>query len=492
MQEATKARIEGKHKLCYDLCTQLLQSSSESSISLTEKEKAELYENLSICCYYVREIEQGRKYCDLVFSSCASDTIKNITVWNASYYAFGLKFKKQRRIDLNLPQGYVVTSSSIVSNSNRYILNVRTVNYKLTKDGDYIKRFGDRIITINRMVELNSFDSEIKESFVFDFPFPFPNYVSGIEDVRLCTLGEEIIYMGNSRETNSQARIQMIYGTYCNNGNKEIDSFINFQNMINTLPENDARPIKISIRVDFLSSFGFKLNESQQTNEIQTVQDKSSSRLSNENVAIQDREEIKRIVNQVSLNIKSNRKLSSLGKSYKVIEVHPGSRCEKNWIPYEYKEKLRFIYSWSPFEIYELTSIDDPSSLKQVCSLSVPIFDGSFRGSSGLIPFKDGYLAMIHQTHVAKVRKYLHRFIWFPSSIIMSKRNEDLTSFIPLIKRSHLFFFKQEGVEYSVGMTRRNKTECDAENEIIIAHSVRDEECYLSVIDEAQIEQLLY
>lgn len=147
-------------------------------------------------------------------------------------------------------------------------------------------------------------------------------------------------------------------------------------------------------------------------------------------------------------------------------------RCEKNWLPFIFKDELHLVYGYSPFLIYK------PNLESGICEIAFSNdseFDLShFRGSAAPIPFDDGYLMMVHEVGAYDNRRYYyHRFLKLDNELNVKKLSKP-------------FVFKNNGVEYCLSMTLDH-----LENELIIPIGVEDREAYLCKIKIEHVRELL-
>ncbi len=99
----------------------------------------------------------------------------------------------------------------------------------------------------------------------------------------------------------------------------------------------------------------------------------------------------------------------------------PG-RHEKNWIPFIKDGTNMFVYSIEPTRIFSESGAEISRSRLPNASLGLA---RNLRGSSQMIPFQDGYLAVVHETEIPKERIYFHRFVYFnaaASPVAMTQR----------------------------------------------------------------------
>ena len=75
------------------------------------------------------------------------------------------------------------------------MLNVRYVDYKLQRSGDYVYKDGSNVHTRNAYVLMDK-NFNVKEKKLFDSVFDYSCRIRGVEDVRIVSHGEKIHYMG--------------------------------------------------------------------------------------------------------------------------------------------------------------------------------------------------------------------------------------------------------------------------------------------------------
>lgn len=149
------------------------------------------------------------------------------------------------------------------------------------------------------------------------------------------------------------------------------------------------------------------------------------------------------------------------------------ARCEKNWLPFVKDGDLHLIYCYEPFTIYK-------PDLET--GHSTTLFSGSdqndysnFRGSAPPIPWKDGYLFLIHEVVQKQdlTRTMLHRLVFFDQQF--------------QIKRLSLpFIFDHLGIEYCCGFALDHSN-----TQLIFAVGLEDKEAHLYFVDCTEIEMML-
>jgi FkbM family methyltransferase len=145
-------------------------------------------------------------------------------------------------------------------------------------------------------------------------------------------------------------------------------------------------------------------------------------------------------------------------------------QCEKNWLPLVRGNEVLFIYNIGPFQLYRLnTDTGAVKVLKHQALCDENIND--FRGSAPPIPYKDGWLAAIHQVYHDNPRNYFHRLVWF---------DFDFTT----IKYSDLFYFQDVDIEYTLAL-------CHSEEGLLIPYSFRDSSAVIAVLEYAEVDRML-
>ena len=126
--------------------------------------------------------------------------------------------------------------------------------------------------------------------------------------------------------------------------------------------------------------------------------------------------------------------------------------CEKNWMPIA--DTGQWVYSVSPSII-----MHDGGFLSTDPSSDLP---SNLRGSSQLVPWKDGYLGVTHEVTWEPTRYYWHRFVYFDSRGFAVSATEP-------------FYFLSPGIEFANGITLWN-------DKVIVSFGHADERALLAVI----------
>ena len=155
---------------------------------------------------------------------------------------------------------------------------------------------------------------------------------------------------------------------------------------------------------------------------------------------------------------------SSVVESY-LIQSPFGSSREKNWMPFVSDGKLCAIHTMNPLTIVEISERGATVSLQK--PLKVP---KDLLGSSQLVPWKDGWLCIVHERSRGKRHLYKHRFVYFD-------RSWDVAISEP-------FYWKEYGVEFCCGLAVHDGT-------VAVGIGVNDSEAIIAQFEEADIDGLL-
>mgnify|MGYP006919332625 CR=1 FL=1 len=121
----------------------------------------------------------------------------------------------------------------------------------------------------------------------------------------------------------------------------------------------------------------------------------------------------------------------------------PDSYCEKNWMPIIDKP-YQYVKWTNPTEIIKM----DPKTGKSETihfNENIVSISGDIRGGSQLIPYNDGYIAVIHEVDLFNSREGRKDAIYYHRFIIWDKDWN-------IINYSQLFHFMNAQVEFCIGM----------------------------------------
>lgn len=153
---------------------------------------------------------------------------------------------------------------------------------------------------------------------------------------------------------------------------------------------------------------------------------------------------------------------------------NPDSYCEKNWMPF-IDLPYHYVKWCNPTEIVK---VDPVSGTCETVYLGkyMPFFR-DFRGGSQVIPFDDGYLALVHEVNLfndevgRKDGNYYHRFLYWDKNFNLTKYSDDFT-------------FMGGSIEFAVGM-------CKFDNDILISFGFLDNASYVLRTNKELIKSLL-
>lgn len=196
---------------------------------------------------------------------------------------------------------------------------------------------------------------------------------------------------------------------------------------------------------------------------------------------------------------------NSKGVVYELIplSITKDIQCEKNWTPFPLTDDavsavngivktVDFIYAWQPFCIYTF----DLQQRKYEMAHQIKLFDNknlsTFRGSSSPIPYKDGYLCLVHHIYHATSRKYFHRLVWVaePSEYESLLAHDDMNGVNDVVRYSSLcryslpFYFQKAGVEFNLSITHSPQG-------LIVTNSDNDSTSFINIIDYHIINNML-
>lgn len=145
----------------------------------------------------------------------------------------------------------------------------------------------------------------------------------------------------------------------------------------------------------------------------------------------------------------------------------PGpDRWEKNWMPFVKDEKIMLMYSVEPTRIFSEDGVELSSTRwpDPVIGLGA-----NLRGNSQIIPFEQGYLAIVHETDAMKGRKYFHRFIYFDSEMLPAALSDR-------------FHFLAIGYEFVTGLCEAHEPD-----RLMVSYSVNDSKACFGSVKKAEV-----
>ncbi|MDE2260569.1 MAG: glycosyltransferase family 2 protein [Betaproteobacteria bacterium] len=161
---------------------------------------------------------------------------------------------------------------------------------------------------------------------------------------------------------------------------------------------------------------------------------------------------------------------------------------EKNWMPWVLGNELYLIYSTKPLEVYRY----EARGLVRVHGGTYKFKNSGpmMSGSSQVIPWGNGYLAIIHQRnraplvsrfmqkYVMRDPEYQRKKVQFSHCMLLLDRNFNIKV------QSSAFHFENDGIEFCAGIACQD-------DRVLISYGVMDEKARLIELDPSQVDQIL-
>jgi hypothetical protein len=150
------------------------------------------------------------------------------------------------------------------------------------------------------------------------------------------------------------------------------------------------------------------------------------------------------------------------------------SYCEKNWMPI-LDQPYHFVKWTNPVEVVKFDL--ESQTTTQVHLGEYKKMPADLRGGSQVIPYKNGYLALNHETYLynseagRKDGTYRHRFTYWDKNW-------------NVISHSDNFEFLGGKIEFSCGLAKR-------ENDFLISFGFQDNAAYILSVPEKIIEEMI-
>jgi glycosyltransferase involved in cell wall biosynthesis len=145
---------------------------------------------------------------------------------------------------------------------------------------------------------------------------------------------------------------------------------------------------------------------------------------------------------------------------------------EKNWSPILDHSTGDIAFMYTPGVVR-----DPKGAVYLVPTPSQRIYTNDFRGSSQLIPFNGGWLAIVHEATANPgngQRCYWHRFVWYDHELSPA-----------MVSRSFVFLDRQ--IEFCAGLCRPN-----ANGKLVMSFGVRDCEAWMGTLDGHDVWDMLH
>jgi len=149
------------------------------------------------------------------------------------------------------------------------------------------------------------------------------------------------------------------------------------------------------------------------------------------------------------------------------------SRHEKNWMPIAGTGSWLYACHHDGHVVTVDRDRDLPGGYTLGRRLPSPAIAAEFRGGSQLVPFRGGWLALIHETcHLPETRVYEHRFVWFDERLGVSRL-------------SPVFAFREtKAIEFAAGLAAVG-------DRLVASFGVRDAEAWLMDVAAEDVWQIL-
>ena len=152
---------------------------------------------------------------------------------------------------------------------------------------------------------------------------------------------------------------------------------------------------------------------------------------------------------------------------WRVLSSGRPERWEKNWMPAVTDDGLRLVYELDPTRV-----IDDAGAELSASRPSLAM--ENIRGGTQLVPFGDGWLAVVHEWYVLHTRRhYLHRFVRFDAAW-------------RVVGLTRPFYFRQQVSEFAAGLAWYSDGK-----RLLLSFGVDDRSPSFATVEAAEIETLL-
>jgi predicted GH43/DUF377 family glycosyl hydrolase len=146
---------------------------------------------------------------------------------------------------------------------------------------------------------------------------------------------------------------------------------------------------------------------------------------------------------------------------------------EKNWMPIEGRGGWLYAASHDGHVVTVESHPEVAGGWQMLRRSPAPPIASRFRGGSQLIPWRGGYLGLVHEVaYVGRQRVYEHRLAWFDDRL-------------RLTRLSPWFAFREpRAIEFAAGLAVHG-------DRLVASYGVRDEEAWLCVITEDDCDAIL-
>jgi len=160
--------------------------------------------------------------------------------------------------------------------------------------------------------------------------------------------------------------------------------------------------------------------------------------------------------------------------SLRVIESNSSQEHEKNWMPIGGKAAWLYCANVGGYTLTVEEKAGCPGEYRMLRREPSPALAAEFRGGSQLVPFRGGWLCVIHEVRAGAngQRVYEHRLCWFTNALRLERVSERFA------------FREQEAIEFAAGLATHG-------GRVVISFGVRDAEAWLATLTEDDAWALL-
>ena len=160
--------------------------------------------------------------------------------------------------------------------------------------------------------------------------------------------------------------------------------------------------------------------------------------------------------------------------SLRILDWEGLQEHEKNWMPIAGRDGWLYAAGHNGRTVTVQADAEMPGVFEVLGHAEAPPMAAGFRGGGQLVPFRGGWLAIVHEVAVMQDgrRAYEHRFVWFDAGF-------------RLARWSPLFAFReQKAIEFAAGLVYRDGW-------VAVSFGVRDAEAWLAWLQEDELCQLM-
>jgi tetratricopeptide (TPR) repeat protein len=152
----------------------------------------------------------------------------------------------------------------------------------------------------------------------------------------------------------------------------------------------------------------------------------------------------------------------------KIFDSPVNNENEKNWVLFEWCQKLKCIHSWNPIIIGDLQF-----NFMKTHQVNSPLLFNVIRGSTNGIIVEDEIWFLCHVVSYENIRYYYHILVCLDKNTLELKRF------------SNLFTFSKERVEYTLGFIQINP------REFLVGYSLMDKKTEFMIVQKTYLESIV-